>query len=119
MGDAPLPVAARQLVRSVIEAHAVDPRLHRILTEQVPRVGRLAQLMSDLDTHASAAVRAYLERHRDALRVKDLELATFVVVHAVETVTHRGVLLPSTTSPEGLERLIDEVVDLVVRYLAT
>ena len=116
--DAPVPVAARQLVQSVIEAHAVDPKLHRILTEQVPRVGKLAQLMEDLDTHAEGAVRAYLERHKDELRVKDLALATFVVVHAVETVTHRGVLLPRVEGPEAREHLVNEVVDLIVRYLA-
>jgi len=28
----------------MIRAHAVQPELHRVLTEQVPRVGRMAKL---------------------------------------------------------------------------
>src|SRR6187402_989976 len=38
-----LPMA--QLVRAIVEltirAHAIDPELHRVLTEQVPRIGRM------------------------------------------------------------------------------
>ena len=80
------------MVEAVVEAHAVEPRLHQLLTEQVPRVGRLGALMEDLDGHVATAVRAWLEAHRAELRVTDLETATYVVVHAVEAVVHRGVV---------------------------
>src|SRR5207248_3417233 len=40
----PLADAARAIVGFMVRAHAVDPRLHRVLVEQTPRVGRLDRL---------------------------------------------------------------------------
>jgi AcrR family transcriptional regulator len=39
--DQPLQQAARMLVAAAVKAHRVDPRLHRVLAEQIPRVGKL------------------------------------------------------------------------------
>jgi len=115
VADAPVAVAARVLVRALVEAHAADPKLHRTLHEQVPRVGRLAHLLEDLEVHAAGAVRAYLATHEHELAVRDLDTATFVIVHAVESITHASVL----SRPKGIpiERFIDEATDLVVAYL--
>jgi len=107
--------AAGVMVRSLVEAHAADAELHRVLDEQVPRVGRLGRLLEDVEVHAAAAVRAYLEAHQDELRIRDIEAATFILVHAVEAITHATVL----TRPKGIpiERFIDETTDMVVSYL--
>lgn len=62
--------------------------------------------------------RTYLERHRDELRVDDLELASFVCVTSIETLTHNAVLHYSRMlSDETMEALIDEGVRLVTGYL--
>jgi AcrR family transcriptional regulator len=37
----PIEKAVRRLVAVAIEAHRVDPKLHRVLAEQIPRTGRL------------------------------------------------------------------------------
>lgn len=111
---APVREAVRAVVTATVDAHHVDPKLHRILGEQVPRVGRLAQQMEQLDTHAAVVVRAYLEAHQGELRVRDLDTATFVVVHAVESLVHRAIASPREI---GREALVDALVDLVVRYL--
>src|SRR5579883_3280485 len=37
----PLTIGVRELVRAGIDGHRVDPKLHRVLAEQVPRTGRL------------------------------------------------------------------------------
>src|SRR5215831_2811704 len=37
----PIEFAVRELVAAAIDAHRVDPKLHRVLAEQVPRTGRL------------------------------------------------------------------------------
>src|ERR1044072_8506064 len=37
----PLENAMRALVAIAVKAHRVDPKLHRVLAEQVPRVGKL------------------------------------------------------------------------------
>jgi AcrR family transcriptional regulator len=115
VSGAPCAVAARVLVRALVEAHAADPKLHRTLHEQVPSVGRLGHLLDDIEVRAAGAVRAYLDAHRDELRIEDIETATFVVVHAVEAITHAAVL----TRPKGIsiDRFIEETTDMVVSYL--
>src|SRR5262245_49772559 len=40
----PVEIAVRELVAAAIDAHRVDPRLHRVLAEQVPRTGRLENI---------------------------------------------------------------------------
>src|SRR5215470_5266503 len=49
----PVAEAARELVRVMIDAHRVDPKLHRVLVEQVPRVGRLDNIQA-IDREAYA-----------------------------------------------------------------
>ena len=48
LATAPLPVAAREIVRALLRAHAVEPKLHKVLIEQVPRVGRLGELEAEV-----------------------------------------------------------------------
>ncbi|MBX3186220.1 MAG: TetR family transcriptional regulator [Labilithrix sp.] len=110
----PLEEAARELVRVMIDAHKIEPRLHRVLVEQIPRVGSLERIES-LDAEAVALVRAYLEAHRSEIDVVDLDVAAFVAVTSVEALTHVAVLRrPALLSDE---RFVDEVSGLVVRYL--
>ncbi len=40
----PLQQGVRELVALMIDAHRVDPELHRVLVEQIPRIGRLAEV---------------------------------------------------------------------------
>ena len=115
VGNERIGVAARTIIEAMVEAHAADPKLHRILADQVPRVGRLKNLMEDVEVHAAAAVRAYLEAHRDELRVDDLDAAVFVVANAVEAITHRSAI---THSEIETARLTDATTDMVVRFLA-
>ena len=44
IAGAPIEEAVREMVVLMARAHAVDPRLHKVLVEQVPRVGRLEQV---------------------------------------------------------------------------
>lgn len=114
LADAPLEDAVRAYVRAMLAAHAVDPELHRVLTEQVPRIAGLDRVR-EVQAEAETVVQAYLEGHRDRLRPKDLRVATFVIVTSVEAVTHAAVL----DRPEALddEEFADEVTELVLRYL--
>jgi AcrR family transcriptional regulator len=113
----PVEVAARELVRVMIEAHRVDPRLHRVLVEQIPRTGRL-QNIEALDREAYGLVRGYLEAHREELGVADPDLAAFVCVQTVEALTHAAVLhRPEALADAAVETFIDEVALLLSRYL--
>jgi AcrR family transcriptional regulator len=110
----PLADAARELVRVMIDAHRIEPKLHRVLVEQIPRVGNLEQIES-VDDEAIALVRSYLEAHQDEIDVPDLDLAAFIAVTSVEALTHAAVLRRPALLDD--ERFRDEVASLVVRYL--
>jgi len=113
----PVEKAVRKLVAVAVKAHRVDPRLHRVLAEQIPRVGKLEELET-FNRENYALFRTYLEKHCDELRVDDLELASFVCVTSIEALTHHAVLhYPGMLSGERIEALIDEGAHLVTGYL--
>src|SRR5262245_9298377 len=113
----PIEEAARELVRVMIEAHGVNPKLHRVLVEQVPRVGRLDNIEA-MDREAYALVRSYLEAHRDELGVPDTDMAAFVCVTTVEALTHAAMVhRREVLSDERTDGFVDEVTALILRYL--
>ena len=113
----PLPQGVRALVSVALKAHRVDPKLHRVLAEQIPRVGKLEE-MELFSLENFALFRDYLERHRAEIREIDLDLASFVCVTTVEALTHNAVLHHSKAfSSPSMETLVEEGTRLVVGYL--
>ena len=113
----PMEQAVRQLVSAAIDAHRIDPKLHRVLAEQIPRTGKLEN-METFNRGTYALFRAYLEAHRDEVRAVDLELATFVCVTSIEALTHAAVVHHSESfSDATFAALVEEATRLIVRYL--
>lgn len=113
----PIEIAARELVSVMINAHRVDPKLHRILAEQTPRVGRL-QNIERVEQEAMALVRAYLDAHSGEVRVRDLDVAAFFCVTIVEALTHAVIVRrPEAVSNDQVDKLINEITYLLVSYL--
>jgi AcrR family transcriptional regulator len=113
VAELPLREATRAMVALHLRAHAIDPRLHQVLSEQVPRIDRRDR-MRDLEHAVMAMTRAYLHAHREQLGVRDLDLAAFIVVQAVEGVTHAALLHRKKLDEE---KLVNEISALVIRYL--
>jgi len=119
MAARPIEVAAREFVSVAIDAHRVDPKLHAVLTEQIPRVGRLENVEANI-REGYALVRGYLEAHRDEIDVADPDLAAFVCVTVVEALTHAAVLRrPDLLAGEKAQNFVDDVTHLLARYLRT
>jgi AcrR family transcriptional regulator len=113
----PIEIAARELVSVMLDAHRVNPKLHGVLAEQVPRTGRLENIEA-INREAYALVRGYLEAHRDELDVADPDIAAFICVTAVEALTHAAIVRrPEILTDEKAERLVEDVTRLVVRFL--
>jgi AcrR family transcriptional regulator len=110
----PIAQAVRAVIELTVEAHAIEPALHQVLTEQVPRVGRLAKLR-ELEAICERMVAGLLAMRRDELAITDPDTAAFLLVTSIESITHRAALF----APERLRdpRLIDEACALVTRYL--
>jgi AcrR family transcriptional regulator len=112
----PLPVALRKLVAATIEAHQVDPALHRIFAEQVPRMGQLAEI-EGLQRATAALIHSYLEARQAELAIADLETATFICVSTVETLAHEYVIRHPRATARQQDAFVDEVSRMLVGYL--
>jgi AcrR family transcriptional regulator len=114
MSGSTLREALRHIIRQVLTSKAANPRLHQVLVEQLPRMRQL-QPVDPYTARIHRAVRAFLEPHAHALRPRDLDMAAFIVVSTVESLTHVAL----TDRPEYLTResFVDELCTLVVGYL--
>jgi AcrR family transcriptional regulator len=113
----PLEKAVRRIVAVAMAAHRVDPRLHKVVAEQIPRSGRLENVEA-FNRQYFDFFRGYLEAHADQVRRMDLGLAAFVCVTSIEAITHHAVLNHADMlSNERAEALIEEATQLIVRYL--
>ena len=113
-GAAPLEDIVPIYVKAMLAAHRVEPRLHRVFSEQLPKLAGRDALMR-WSEEAERVIRGVLHQHRERLRPSDLEMAAFVLLHAVEAITHASVIL----RPRYLEReaLAEEISELIMRYL--
>lgn len=110
----PMRDAIRAVIELAIRAHAIDPELHRVLTEQVPRVGRMSRL-AELDAMNHEAITAILRARQAELAITDPDLAAFMCVSAIEAIAHRAALFDPARLRDP--RTVEEATLLVSRYL--
>jgi len=103
---------AKAIVRAMVELKRQNPKLARVLREQIPRVGRMNRYEENLARIVEATT-LFLTAHASTLRVRDIRSAAFVVVHAVEAATHQGVI----EEDYDPDTLIEDITDMVSRYL--
>jgi len=108
----PFAEVATMVIDALFAAHLVEPELHRVLHETVPRVGKLAKLR-ETNARARALIEALLRARQAELDVVDVAAGAFVVVESVEALSHQAVELPAEAS-DAVRR---EAVTLVLRYL--
>jgi hypothetical protein len=102
------------MIDAMFEAHAVDLRLHKVLIEQVPRAGRLEQVVG-VEREVEALVALFLEAHKDQLRRNKLAATAFDLCNVVEAVTDAAVL--AELEPKRVREVAEELTDMVLRYL--
>ena len=111
--DPPKNLSLSEYVRTMLEAivneHRVNPALHRVFAEELPRSNRLGMPRSD------AQIR-WGERVAPLVKVPDVALATFITGVIVHAVIHEAV----TERPEMLDHplLVPEMVRLLTAYLS-
>ena len=117
IADTPIDKAVRKLVTVAIEAHRINPKLHRVLAEQIPRTGQLKEVEA-FNREVHTLVRSYLESRRKEMRKVDVDVATFICVSAIESVAHNTVLNQAEMLTEKTVKvLVDETTRMVVGYL--
>ncbi|MEW5849066.1 MAG: hypothetical protein AB2A00_09635 [Myxococcota bacterium] len=107
---------AGSTLRGMLHGHALKPELHRVMVEQLPRIQGFDKVR-EINRMAQALVRDYLQRHTARLRPKNLELASFLIVYAVEAATHAAI----SERPVALDddELSEEISQIALRYLIT
>jgi AcrR family transcriptional regulator len=108
----PPEVVIAKLIRGSVESHRLEPELHKILIEEVPRVGKAAESL-DVSRKIVKIVERFLARHRERLVVRDVRLAAFVVETVVEALSHRAIIDgPHRLSYEDVEAETEHLVKL-------
>jgi AcrR family transcriptional regulator len=102
------------VVRGLAKLYAASPGLHRVLAMEGLRVAK-ADRVHAFDVRIVAIVRHFLSATQAPIRRKNVEAAAFVAFQSV-----RATMLASLLErPPGLDEaaLVDELADLVLRYL--
>lgn len=109
----PLHEVAERLVGAMIELHARDRTLHRVLFEETPVPQRVRANLAAVEQQVAATLAAFLRGHPE-VTVADPDLAAMVVVQTIEGLTHRLVVHgePRETAAQAAE-----FVRLITGYL--
>lgn len=106
--DASLSEFLRAVIETAVAEHQVNPALHRVFAEELPRASRNPSLHADLQRRWDEQVTPHVE-------VPDVELAGFVARVATHAVIHEA----ATQHPELLAHplFVSELVELLEGYL--
>jgi AcrR family transcriptional regulator len=115
LNDPDLRSGVRAIIEAMLAAHSHDPQLHAVLSEQVPKVGRMKR-MYEIDREAAQLIVEKLTGRRPRLHPKNLELAAFMIVHGVEGIIH-AFLVDKPAQFESAD-VASELTSLVANYLA-
>ncbi len=112
--DSPPEIAIPALVKVVIAAHAIDPKLHQVLSEEIPRSERSPQ-MQQANERIAKLLRAYLAHWSDLIQPQNLEMTVFILSCTVESLCHSAVI----EHPDFVKdsQFAQEVSDLLLSYL--
>src|SRR4051812_1488777 len=93
---AELPDNARAMVDALIAAYRLDPKLHHVLCQEVPKIGELKRIY-DFEEKLAELARGYLGELRHQIRHQNLDRAVFLLINAIPSVIRAAV----ETDPEG------------------
>jgi AcrR family transcriptional regulator len=112
--DRDLAAVVRRFIRAMVDLHARDRALHRMLFEETPLPRRIRRQLADLEKQVTDSVEGWLRSHPGLTR-RDPSLAAAIVVQAVEGITHK--LVVHGERDADVEPYVREMVALVTAYL--
>lgn len=109
--QASLRAALKILIDGAVAEHRINPRLHKVFTEELPRASR--RVHGERDEQLIAKLANILEPY--AIRVPDLDIALFLF----RVVTHAAIHEAASERPDLLANPLfaEELITLLERYL--
>jgi len=106
-----LRAALRILIDGAVAEHRINPKLHKVFTEELPRASR--RVHGDRDEQLIARLASILEPY--GIQVPDLDIALFLF----RVTTHAAIHEAASERPELLSNPLfaDELITLIERYL--
>jgi AcrR family transcriptional regulator len=104
----------RALIRAGIEAHRINPALHKVLSEQIPREAYPDEAV-DVSGKLQTMIEQFLRNRTPHLPQERRYMIAFVVESTIEALTHRAVVETSDWLRYG--RLEQEAMKLLCPYL--
>ncbi len=111
---APLAEVIRVGIEENVRSHQIDPVLHRVLSEEVPRLGALDWKVA-FTQRMEARVRGVLEARRSEISVADIDVAVYIMTRTVEAVVHSAVCAQPKALASGA--LAEELTRMLVGFL--
>jgi AcrR family transcriptional regulator len=106
--------ALRSVITGLVDAHKMEAGLHRVLEMQLAGLDTLDDHV-EVEAKISAQIRDLLSRYPTEIRVADLDLAIYVLMHSLHSLVHAVVY--DHPRHVSLERATDEIVHLTRVYL--
>lgn len=106
-----LRAALKILIDGAVAEHRVNPKLHKVFAEELPRASR--RVHGERDEHLMAQLAEILEPY--AIQVPDLDIALFLF----RVVTHAAIHEAASERPDLLSNSLfaEELITLIERYL--
>gem|GEM_PF-4640111 len=108
--DQPIDVVVPEIVKASLTAHAINPTLHKVLHEQVPRMSG-----TQPENEMNQQLRAYLAHQINPIDAEMLDSIVFMLERAIESLTHAAVIDQPDLLQNG--RLEHEISQMLLLYL--
>ncbi len=112
LSDRPILEALQQIVKAVLAAYAVNPKLYRILHQQVPRSEEMRKLD---DARIEQMLHTFLALHRDQLRPKNLDITVFIISRTIKSLLYDAIVDRPNLLKNG--ELEQEIMRMLSSYL--
>jgi AcrR family transcriptional regulator len=106
--------SAETLVDALIAAYRIDPKLHHVLCQEVPKIGDLRRIYEFEQTLADV-IRTHLHSLRHQIRHQSIDRAVFLLINAIPSVIRAAI--ESDTDGHDDSTLAVELTDMILRYL--
>lgn len=112
LSDRPISEVLGQIVKAALAAHAVNPKLHRVLHKQIPH----SEVMQRLDqAKMENVLRSFFVQRSDQLQPKNLELTVFMVERTIRALIYEAIIdRPELLRTEEFEQ---ELMAMLLAYL--